>query len=30
MYNLSDIQTKDATLFEAQDFEDLTIDEDIN
>jgi hypothetical protein len=30
MYNLSDIPTKDATLLEADDFEDLTIDGDIN
>lgn len=30
MYNLSDIKTKDATLFEAQDFEDLVIEGDIN
>ena len=30
MYNLSDIPTKDATLFEAQDFEDVTIDGDVN
>jgi len=30
MYNLSDIPTKDATLFEAQDFEDVTIDGDVS
>jgi hypothetical protein len=30
MYNLSDIPTKDATLFEAEDFEDVTIGGDIN
>jgi|TARA_B110001450_G_C17359175_1_gene374808 hypothetical protein len=30
MYNLSDIKTKDATLFTAEDFEEVTIDGDIN
>ena len=30
MYNLSDIKTKDATLFTPQDFEDVTIDGDVN
>tara|TARA_B110001450_G_C17407950_1_gene394515 strand:+ start:250 stop:441 length:192 start_codon:yes stop_codon:yes gene_type:complete len=30
MYNLSDIKTKDATLFTAQDFEDVNIDGDVN
>ena len=30
MYNLSDIKTKDATLFTEADFEDVTIEGDVN